>query len=188
MTIFPSCNSFESWEKNGAPCLSCQFGNITFQNPFESLLEILINTWLPISSDLENNNLDDSNENDDGTCNFGQTTGHTFEKTSQDALFKLWHAAINESLNEIRSKRSIGQNQNVFQDLTNIQRELQNNKKGGYLTYDPPSYDSDHEATENTISVLQPPLATLDPNISLGVATLKWPSSNNNWTARDFYS
>jgi hypothetical protein len=89
MTICPSCNSFESWEQIGAPCLSCQFASIRFQNPFETRLEILINTWLPVSSEMENNNLDDYDDNDDDTCTIAQTIRHPAGKTSQDTLFKL---------------------------------------------------------------------------------------------------
>jgi hypothetical protein len=173
MTICPSCNSFEFWKQIGAPCLSCQFASITFRNPFETRLEILINTCLPISSEMENNNRDDSDDNDDDTCTIVQTIRHSAGKTSQDTLFKLRHAAISESLNNIRSKCSIRQNKDTFQGLTRLQRELWNNKKDGYLTYDPSYCDSNHDGTEYNTLPIRRPSVTLDPNISLGGATLK---------------
>jgi hypothetical protein len=180
MTICPSCNSFESWEQIGAPCLSCQFASIRFQNPFETRLEILINTWLPVSSEMENNNLDDYDDNDDDTCTIAQTIRHPAGKTSQDTLFKLWHAVISESLNEICSKSSIRQIKDTFQGLTRLQRELQNNKKDGYLTYDPSYYDGNHDVMEDNTLGIRRPLASLEPNISLGAATLKWPSCDTD--------
>ena len=180
MTICPSCNSFESWKQIGAPCLSCQFASITFRNPFETRLEILINTCLPISSEMENNNRDDSDDNDDDTCTIVQTIRDSTGKTSQDTLFKLRHAGISESLNYIRSKSSIRQNKDTLQGLTRLQSDFRNNKKEGYLTYDPSYYDGNHDTTEDNTLAVRPPLATVDQNISLGTATLKRPSCDTD--------
>jgi hypothetical protein len=54
VTKCPGFNILESWEYIGFPCLACQFVNMVYQNPFASRYEILLNTWLPLPTDLDN--------------------------------------------------------------------------------------------------------------------------------------
>ncbi len=54
----PGCQSYDSWEHIGFPCLSCQFANIVLRNPFGRRFQILLDTWLPIPSDSDCSSID----------------------------------------------------------------------------------------------------------------------------------
>jgi len=67
----PGCLVNDCWEFIGIPCLSCQFVSIVFQNPYVFRLEILINTWLPTSSEMDLYNLDTSSDDESMRGNNG---------------------------------------------------------------------------------------------------------------------
>jgi hypothetical protein len=62
VTKCPGCNTSDSWEHIGFPCLACQFANMLYRNPFASRYEILLNTWLPVPTDLDSSSEDSENE------------------------------------------------------------------------------------------------------------------------------
>jgi hypothetical protein len=49
----PGCRVHESWEHFMAPCLACQLAGIVFQNPFTQRYRILLDIWLPVTSDTD---------------------------------------------------------------------------------------------------------------------------------------
>jgi hypothetical protein len=120
-TKCPACNNFDSWECLGSPCLACQFASITFQNPFHSRYRILLDTWLPIPSDIESSS--------DNTESSGRQTMYTPSAIScieHERIVEMRKKSINDSLDTIRTSSSIEQNQIVFEDLDILKRNLFN--------------------------------------------------------------
>jgi len=125
VTKCPGCNISESWEHIGFPCLACQFANMVCQNPFASRYEILLNTWLPLPTDLDNSSeVSESVTLHTPEHHTNMTITSTIDYTD---LMRMRRQAINESLDTVRTTSSKEQNQMLFDDLVSLKRNLMDN-------------------------------------------------------------
>ena len=116
----PSCQQQDSWKVAGAPCLSCQFASIVHRNPFSKRYSTLQNIWLPM--------LDDSDTSSSSACPAtppSPPTCASVSPTSQEQLKKLRQAALDESMDSIRTKSSPEENKFVFDNLALLRKQLQ---------------------------------------------------------------
>jgi hypothetical protein len=116
----PSCHKQEFWNKENNPCLACQFASIVHRNPFGKRYSVLQNVWLPMLHDSDNSSMSDSPKT------FPSPSINTFASpSSQEQLKKLRQAAIDNSMNIIRTKCSPEENKFVFDNLAMLRKEIQ---------------------------------------------------------------
>jgi len=120
----PGCQSYDSWEHIGFPCLSCQFANIVLRNPFGRRFQILLDTWLPIPSDSDCSSIDTNYVITNTAKNWD--TSYETQHPSYKKLAKLRCQAINDSLNMIQSQSSIEENRSVFMELALLRKNITN--------------------------------------------------------------
>jgi len=207
-TKCPGCNVNDSWEHIGYPCLACQFTSLVYQNPFDRRYNILIDTWLPIPSDLEWSSA--KSEFNDAIVTQQQTTPASI--TTQFKYMELKNMrrkAIDDSLDTIRSKSSIEQNRCVFEDLSALRKKFMNQEFSTHSDrgsiYSQTSLSSNNESISGDKNDMtapslgkkiymedqikynhgkvsdakRPPLLALDPN-TISNKKLWWPSGSKN--------
>jgi len=124
-TKCPRCSIFDSWEHIGFLCLACQFANMTFQNPFIKRYEILLNTWLPLQTDvMSSTETSDQESIDEARYN---TEMYTTPNLEHSTLLRLRRQSIDDSLSTIRSRSSLEQNHVIFEDLIELKKNLMEN-------------------------------------------------------------
>jgi hypothetical protein len=207
-TKCPGCNVNDSWEHIGYPCLACQFVSLVYQNPFDRRYNILIDTWLPVPSDLEWSSA--KSECNDAIITQQQTTPASKRTQFKHMELKnMRRKAIDDSLDTNRSKSSIEQNRGVFEDLSALKKNFMNQEFSNYS--DRGSIYSQASLSFNTESVFvdktdvtapspgkkiymeeqikynhgkvsdakRPPLLALDPN-TISNKKHRWPSRSKN--------
>jgi hypothetical protein len=131
-TNCPGCNINDSWEHIEFPCLACQFASLAFQNPFDTRYNILIDTWLPVPSDLDWSSA--NSELNYTLISQQQTTPVSITTQFRHLELKnMRQKAIDDSLDMIRSKSSIEQNRCVFEDLSTLKKNFMKQEFGNYL-------------------------------------------------------
>jgi hypothetical protein len=128
ISLCPSCNTYECWEYEGHPCLSCQFASCVFLNPFNRHLENIINTWLPIASDFGYSSESDRSYDYISRNRDRRRKSSTLQNVSTSDWVKLRQSNIDESLDAIRASSRPEHNKNVFQNLSKMRHAIHHQK------------------------------------------------------------
>jgi len=126
---------------------------MTFQNPFVKRYEILLNTWLPLPTDImSSTETSDQESIDKARYNTEMYTTPCFEHST---LLRLRRQSIDDSLSTIRSRSSPEQNHIIFEDLIELKKNLMENTN---------TEDSKQNSQTSQNSSLQTRFNNLNPN------------------------
>lgn len=145
----PGCNIQDAYEISGALCLSCQFATVVFRNPFDRRLEVMINTWLPTTSDSEcSSNISESIPNN---LSLDSPESLCHSSISHQNLKKMRKLLFENSFKEIRSRSTPEQNKLVIENITLLQRGFRqkNNEKRDLQSFQSDSLDTVEAVDEN---------------------------------------
>jgi hypothetical protein len=116
-TICPCCITNESWEIIGNPCLTCQCAAMVYRNPFNLRYKRQLDIWLsPIDTD----------ESELSQMELPCTLTTKSLQTDNDMLIRCTKN-IEHSFQEINSKATPDQTRIIFESLSKLQNDIQNN-------------------------------------------------------------
>ncbi len=115
----PGCLINNSWENIGQSCLACQFATIIYRNRFSDRYKKYLQIWLPpLETDTD---VDSETYYKSTPC----SAQHTQE--SHEELYRLRNQSLSDSFQEIKSRSSHQQTKYVFENLSLLQKNIQNN-------------------------------------------------------------
>jgi hypothetical protein len=126
---------------------------MTFQNPFVKRYEILLNTWLPLPTDIMSSTETSDQESVDKAGY--NTEMYTIPRFEHSTLLRLRRQSIDDSLSTIRSRSSPEQNHAIFEDLIELKKNLMENTN---------MEDSKQNSQASQNSSLQTKFNNLNPN------------------------
>jgi hypothetical protein len=117
ITSCPSCNTNESWETLGHPCLACQMATIVFCNPFSMRFQQQLEKW------LHNSN----SESSDGELEVPICQQKSTVIQSEHEMLQRRNRTIEKSFQEIKKKATSEQTRYIFENLSILKHTIQSN-------------------------------------------------------------
>jgi hypothetical protein len=120
----PGCLINESWEVLGQSCLACRCATLVYRNRFHQRYQQYLDQWLPIT---ETDTDTDDNGNDTDSVQKPPPPSQFTTLDSQKELYRLRNQSIEDSFREIKSRSSSQQTKYIFEDLSLLQKTIQDN-------------------------------------------------------------